>query len=503
MLQLLQDLTVGNAKSDVDTESRDMEQETRPRLVAAAFVPQHLPDRVLFLTSNLPGVRCLLQFKNFYMYDSDLTIVHKEEWASGTGWMPWVSPPIPLCSLVRIRQSGNYSGSLGIVIAMSPEFGNENLIVAVVPKIPYPPISAREMDMDTASPLSGPSRKRQKVGHRAADSEGQVASQATDHQNAKSLRWAVPKATPSKPQAGLFDLNHHFQFMGRKPPVIIHDGPIGDIPSGDQTSNIGLAKFFSTPKGLEAWQRNIPPKEFSVPNEYGKTVKTTLHFDCRKLSWAGELTLPLCEFSGNFYWGGLLLMPIYCYASVDRVVISYSKEELVPFIEAQLFPSIFGRLLSQLHWKKGDKVVEVSYYEPDHHMHEAIVFKVDEVMMQQGVVRATPIQLLKRDGLQQTHTWLSHGNGVEQQHVLSQTLRKMIEDGSQECSLATHRLYLASGDHVRVVAGEHEGVCGLVIVSEGSQLSVLPKGSTDPVSLPLLFDNDFSPLHYYEGHCPP
>ena len=115
-------------------------------------------------------------------------------------------------------------------------------------------------------------------------------------------------------------------------------------------------------------------------------------------------------------------MPIYCYVSVDHVVISYSKEELVPFIEAQLFPSIFGWLLSQLHWKKGDKVIEVSYYEPDHHMHEAIVFKVDEVMMQQGVVQATPIQLLKRDGLQQTHTWLSHGNGIEQQHVLSQTL---------------------------------------------------------------------------------
>ena len=165
VLQLLQDLTVGNTKSEVDTESRDMEQETRPRLVAAAFVPQHLPDCVLFFTSNLPGVRCLLQFKNFYMYNSDLTIVHKEEWASGTGWMPWVSPPIPLCSLVRIRQSSNYSGSIGIIIAMSPEFGNENLIVAVVPKIPYPPISAQEMDMDTASPLSGPSHKRQKVGH--------------------------------------------------------------------------------------------------------------------------------------------------------------------------------------------------------------------------------------------------------------------------------------------------------------------------------------------------
>ena len=103
-------------------------------------------------------------------------------------------------------------------------------------------------------------------------------------------------------------------------------------------------------------------------------------------------------------------MPIYCYASVDCVMISYSKEELVPFIKAQLFPSIFEWLLSQLHWKKGDKVVEVSYYEPDHHMHEAIVFKIDEVMMQQGIVRATPIQLIKKDGLQQTHAWLGHGS---------------------------------------------------------------------------------------------
>ena len=156
---------MGDTKSDVDTKSRDMEQETWPCLIAAAFIPQHLPDHVLFLTSNLPGVQCLLQFKNFYMYNSDLTIVHKEEWASGTGCMPWVSPPIPLCSLVRIHQSGNYSGSLGIVIAMSPEFGNENLIVTIVPKIPYPPISAREMDMDTTFPLLGPSCKCQKVGH--------------------------------------------------------------------------------------------------------------------------------------------------------------------------------------------------------------------------------------------------------------------------------------------------------------------------------------------------
>ena len=43
---------------------------------------------------------------------------------------------------------------LGIVTAMSPVFGNEGIVIALVPKIPYPTASAasRDMDMDTASP---------------------------------------------------------------------------------------------------------------------------------------------------------------------------------------------------------------------------------------------------------------------------------------------------------------------------------------------------------------
>ena len=80
MLGLLRDLSGVDAESGVDNASRDP-----PRLVAVAFIPQHLPDRVFFLTGNLLGfVAC----PNFYMYDSDLTLVPDEGWTSRTGWMP-------------------------------------------------------------------------------------------------------------------------------------------------------------------------------------------------------------------------------------------------------------------------------------------------------------------------------------------------------------------------------------------------------------------------------
>lgn len=482
MLQLLLDLARVDAESGVDSESQD-----QPLLVAAAFIPQHLPDRVFFLTSNLPGVRRLPQFTNFYMYDSDLTIVPDQEWASGTGWMPWASLPITLLSLVRIRPSGTYSGSLGIVMATSPEFGDESLVVAVVPKIPYPPTSTAslETDMDTPSPQSGPSRKRQKLGHQ----EERAASLAIEHGNAEAPRRSVSKATASKPQARLFDLDHHLKYMGRKPPVITHGDRREDGPSRDCVSDMSLADFFATPQGS---QSRFPSKEISIPNEYGQPVKTTCDLDCRKLLWAGKPTLPLYEFAGSFYWKGMLLMPIYRYASVDREVVSYSKQELVPFIEANISPSVFGPLLSQLHWKRGDNIIEASYYDSASQIYEAIVFKIDEVTIQQGIASATPFQLLRRDGLHQTRTWLADIDiDAEPQQVLSRCLQSKISDGRQECPLATYRLYLSSGDYVRVVTGKDQGVCGHVIVSEASQVSVLPKGSTNPVSLPLLLDYDF------------
>ena len=42
----------------------------------------------------------------------------------------------------------------------------------------------------------------------------------------------------------------------------------------------------------------------------------------------------------------------------------------------------------------------------------------------------------------------------ERQESLTQDLHKKVEDGHQECPLTTHCLYLALGNHVKILAGQ-------------------------------------------------
>ena len=464
-------------KTDLESErGSGTEQEGRPDLVAFAFIPRHLPTRVFFLTSELPKISQLLRFTRFPIYDSDITFVPDREWTSGTGWVPWASSPIALYSLVRIQQSGNYSGSLGIVMATSAEFGSESLVVAVVPRIPY---STASLARNSPSPQRSPSRKRQKVDHPTKGSKGFSASKT--------------KANTSKPPARLFDIAHHTSYMGDEPPLITH-GVHEGTPNEDDSSN-SLADFFAS-------QPRFRSVDLSVPNKYGQknsVKKKTFRIDNHNLLWVSDCggvkpTLPVYEFEHNFYWRGVFLMPIYHYSSVDRAVISYFEEELTPFVEANIFPRIFGPLLSQLHWKRGDKIIDISHNEWADPTFQAIVFKVNEIMMQHRAVWGTPIQLFRPD--RQNQTWLSdigleQNIDTRQQQLLSQNLRTKIGNGRQECSMITHRLHLAMGDGVRVLAGQSRGLCGYVIALDPPHLRVLLHGSTQSVNFTCQLDCNF------------
>ena len=372
--------------------------------------------------------------------------------------MPWAPSPIPLYSLVQIQQSGNYSGSLGIVIATSAEFGNENLIVAIVPRIPYPTAS---LARNSPSPQWSPSHKRQKVDHRTIGSKGSSASKT--------------KANTSKPLARLFDIAHHTTYMGDEPPLIIHGIHKGTMDEDDPSNS--FVNFFAS-------QPRFRSVGLSVSNKYGQKniiKKKTFHINSHNLLWVSDCrgvkpTLPVYEFKHNFYWKGVFLMPIYHYSSVNHAVISYSEEELMLFVKVKIFPRIFGPLLSQLHWKRGDKIIDISHNEWANPTFQAIVFKVDKIMMQHCVVWVTPIQLFRPD--QQNQTWLSdmglkQNIDTRQQQLLSQDLRTKISNGHQECSMITNRLHLAMGDGVRVLAGQFRGLCGYVITLDPPHLRVL------------------------------
>ena len=157
---LLLDVTGG------DQPESNTKQGDGLHLISVASIPQHLPTCIFFLTRNLSIIHCIVQTKNIFIYDRDLTIIPKREWASGMGWMLWASPPIKLRSLVRIQQSSNYFSSLAIVIATSGELGNENLVVTIVPKIPYPTTTFLPEQYSPSSQV-GPSHW--KVDHQTAD----------------------------------------------------------------------------------------------------------------------------------------------------------------------------------------------------------------------------------------------------------------------------------------------------------------------------------------------
>ena len=122
----------------------------------------------------------------------------------------------------------------------------------------------------------------------------------------------------------------------------------------DDPSN-SLVNFFAS-------QPRFWSIDLSVSNKYGQKniiKKKTFRINSHNLLWVSDCrgikpTLPVYKFEHNFYWKGVFLMPIYHYSSVDHAVISYSEEELTPFVKVNIFPRIFGLITTPLEKRRQD-----------------------------------------------------------------------------------------------------------------------------------------------------
>ena len=173
--------------------------------------------------------------------------------------------------------------------------------------------------------------------------------------------------------------------MGNRPSLIIHD--IDKDTVNEVNSLNSLADFFASPK--------FSPVDLSVPNKYGQLtnndgksiINEKMFCIDTNLLWVsdyggGKPALPVYKLEHNFYWKGMFLMPIYHHTSIDHP------------------------LLLQLHWNRGDNIVNISHNEWSNPTFQAIVFKINEIMVQQGAVWAIPIQLFRPD--QQNHVVIRH-----------------------------------------------------------------------------------------------
>ena len=74
-------------------------------------------------------------------------------------------------------------------------------------------------------------------------------------------------------------------------------------------------------------------------------------------------TPPVYCYRGHFYYLGMRILPFYQWSSL-AVNHLFQFNEILPFVEAHPAPNIFDLLLSQLHWKRGDKLADVMQTTP-------------------------------------------------------------------------------------------------------------------------------------------
>ena len=168
-------------------------------------------------------------------------------------------------------------------------------------------------------------------------------------------------------------------------------------------------------------------------------------------------TPPVYHYCGHFYYLGMWILPIYQQSSLT-VNHQFQFSEVLPFVESCLAPNVFNPLLSQMHWKRGDKLVDVMQTTeyPFYHIH-----RVD-----------------LEEGLVVTHLVLTWEDKEDTQEIKASGIPVDNNRLSHEYALSALQLRLVVGNNVKVIAGVHKSICGAVVdvlVEEG-YIQVIPYG---------------------------
>lgn len=345
-------------------------------------------------------------------------------------WTKWRLPkPIRPGSLATLRLAGDYNKSLAYVIGASLDPYNECAVVAVVPRLSYPPAKPVPSSLDFGG--LPPTKKQKSL----------LASTAQGH-TSKGKHTARPR-----PRLGLFAA-HLLES------VTTHWSPGGDL---------GL--FFS---------RRFKPATLRTSSRHGKSTQATASMDFSDFEWSVRRTgpepwdfpedrqlpptdngrpqryndhnkqLPVREYKGHYYYCGMRIIPVYRQRELDRSH-TFDIQEILPFVESRIEPNFFDPFLSFLHWKTGDKVIRKT---PQDHF---CFHVIKEVLTEKHSFVGDLVTLPKVNGPQ------------------TQATTPELEDTrSLENPLDARkfRLMLRPFDHVAVIAGVHKNRKGTIILVE-------------------------------------
>ena len=347
------------------------------------------------------------------------------------GYLPWQNSVIPPGSLVRIRATGLYRNKLGYVIGASSTPQNECALVAVVPIIRYP---TNHTIHNTSPPL-----KRRKLNTSEASHNRQIAPRPqlfTPH----LLESRRPTEKASKG-------SHH-----------------RSLTTYDEAAE-NLQQFFSGQFPDHQSDSIIYKMEFDgfswAVRRHGKSVADIPNAN-EPATDVLQKAMPIHRYKDHFYYLGMRIVPIYRSAALSFNHI-LEPDEVLPFVEARLAPFFFDPLISQMHWKRHDKLIDVVQQE----FHRYPFYRIHTVDVVGGTVVAHQVQFPgdKEDAME------CHVDG------LSVDPNRL----PYEYAISNFRLRLVAGDHVRVIAGENKGRCGTVLFTEENSADIIPYDSTSQV----------------------
>ena len=122
--------------------------------------------------------------------------------------------------------------------------------------------------------------------------------------------------------------------------------------------------------------------------DYAVTNELSSRFQAMNMEIVDK-TLPVYCYHGHLYYLGFHILPIFqCPLLAFNHL--FQVNEILPFVESCLAPSVFNPIISQMHWKKDNKLMDVTQNA------EYPFYCIHRVDMEEGVMVAHPI-LMRED----------------------------------------------------------------------------------------------------------
>ena len=357
------------------------------------FTLRHLPGRVFAIGSAqiIPAVLHLVGIRSQPVH------IPRAEWGGGVDsatFLPWIRHDIPPCSWVRISKGGlRYAGDLAYVVGSANT--TDAMLIAIVPRIRQLPQEDKMIARKGSKTAMHKGKRPQKVGG-----------------------WKTTRLPPK-----LFEPDTMSVRFGQM--------AVGALPF---TDTAGFKSIFVDKYANQVVSRG--------PN----TDDSPVALDLDDFHWANILISGenIYSFDGQLFYRGLLILPIYSYAVVEKVTVP-AVDEVVTFAESGIDPVRINRLLSQLHWQVGDHVSRADE-----------LYKVEDIQMDLESVSVSASKV---------------------QHPTAEGVAISISLPMKEL-----RRKFFSGDGVIVVAGSHKGLTGSVLRERDGILHVLTDDFGNSVS---------------------